>query len=59
MPNVVRYVPFFFFSLFTVNTKNSLFFFFSLDVLVSVMIISVPSAVLGRFYPAAQVKPTL
>lgn len=59
MPNVVRYVPFFF-SLFTVNTKNSLFFFFlSLDVLVSVMIISVPSAVLGRFYPAAQVKPTL
>lgn len=57
MPNVVRYVPFFF-SLFTVNTKNSLFFF-SLDVLVSVMIISVPSAVLGRFYPAAQVKPTL
>lgn len=57
MPNVVRYVPFFF-PLFTVNTKNSLFFF-SLDVLVSVMIISVPSAVLGRFYPAAQVKPTL
>lgn len=59
MPNVVRYVPFFF--PFTVNTKNFLFFFFflSLDVLVSVMIISVPSAVLGRFYPAAQVKPTL
>lgn len=59
MPNVVSDVPFFVFPSLYILRIPFLFVCFPLYILVSVIIISIPTAVLGRFYPAAQVKPNL